>query len=125
MALADITLADGQGTPVNHTFTYVRSDANGRVVRSEMAAPAEEPLTLTHAHKDGKVSGKAIRSHLLRVDFTKLDSDGITPRLANIRLMADVDNAILSDALADDMAAYIRNWATSANVRTWLRGSVG
>lgn len=124
MALADITLNDGQGTPVAHTFTYV-TQRDGRVIRSDMAAPTEEPLTLSHAHSVRKVNGKAVRSHLLRVDKTKLDADGITQHLVNIRLMADVPNAVLSDALADDLAAYIRNWATSANVRAWLRDSVG
>lgn len=124
MALADITLNDGQGTPVAHTFTYV-SSKDGRVIRSDMSAPTEQPLILTHAHSERKVSGKTVRSHLLRVDKTVLDADGITQYPNNIRIMADVYNPVLSDALADDLAAYIRNWATSVNVRSWLRGSVG
>lgn len=124
MALADITLADGQGSPVNHTFTYIGTE-NGRVVRSEMAAPAEEPITLVHAHSQRKVGGKVLRSHLLRVNVTVLDDDGVTPYTANIRLASDVPDPIMSDALADDLAAYIRNWASSANVRAWLKGSVG
>lgn len=124
MAFADIVLNDGQVTPVSHTFTVI-STANGRVVRSDMAADPEKPLLLTHAHMDKTVGKVKVKSHLLRVDSTLLDADGITPQSANIRLMADVPNAILSDALADDLAAYIRNWATSANVRAWLKGSVG
>lgn len=124
MALADIVINDGQGTPVAHTFTYV-SSVNGKVVRSDFSAPVEEPLRFTHGHQSKTVSGKAVDSHLIRFDKTKLDSDGITPLMANIRLMCDVPRAVLSDALADDFAAYIRNWATSANVRAWLKGSVG
>lgn len=124
MALADITLADGQGTPVNHTFAYIGT-VNGRVVRSELAASPEEPLTLTQGHSEGVKNGVRIRSHLMRIDRTKLDSDGITPHVMNIRLMADIPNPVLSDAIADDLAAYIRNWASSANVRAWLKGSVG
>lgn len=125
MALADITLADGQSTPVNHTFTFVRSK-DGRTVRSDMAvADPEELLELTHAHADVTRAGKKVRTHLLRFDTTLLDTDGVTPYSANIRLAADVPNAILSDALADDFAAYVRNWATSANMRAWLKGSVG
>lgn len=124
MALADITLNDGQSTPVAHTFAYVSSE-NGRVKRTELAAPTEEPLALTMGHRESKSGKTVVRSHLLRVDKTKLDTDGITPHQANIRLMSDVPNPILSDALADDFAAYIRNWATSANVRAWLKGSVG
>lgn len=124
MALADITLADGQGTPVNHTFTYIGT-VNGRVVRSELAASPEEPLTLTFGHQEGLKNGVKVKSHLMRIDRTKLDSDGVTPHVMNVRLMADVPNPVFSDAVADDLAAYVRNWATSANVRAWLKGSVG
>lgn len=124
MALADITLNDGQGTPVAHTFAYVRGDGS-RVIRSDFAANPETPLTLTLGHQDQKRGGVNGKSHLLRIDKGVLDADGVTVHLPNIRLMSDVPNPVLSDALADDFAAYIRNWATSANVRAWLRGSVG
>lgn len=124
MALADITLADGQGTPANHVFTYISTQSN-RVIRSELAAPPEQPLLLTFAHSETKISGANGKSHLMRIDKTVLDTDGITQYKANIRLAADIPNSILTDGLADDLAAYIRNWATSANVRNWLRGSVG
>lgn len=124
MALADITLNDGQGTPVAHTFTYV-GGTNGRVLRSDFAAAAEAPITMTHGHQTRAVKGTSLDSHLLRIDVTKLDSDGVTPYKANIRLVADLPKAILSDALCDDLAAYIRNWASSANVRAWAKGSVG
>lgn len=124
MALNDITLADGQVSPVNHVFTYVSTQGN-RVIRSELAAPAEEPLLLSFAHSTTKIGGNSGKSHLMRIDSTLLDSDGVTPCVANIRLVADIPDRILSDALADDLAAYVRNWATSANVRAWLKGSVG
>jgi hypothetical protein len=123
MALADITLADGQTSPVNHTFAYVGT-VNNRIVRTELAAAPEEPISLTIAHSTGTKKGVTFRSHLLRVDTTILDTDEVTPHQANIRLMADVPNPVLTDALADDLAAYIRNWATSANVRAWLKMSV-
>lgn len=124
MALADITLNDGQGTPVAHVFTYTATK-DGRVIRTDMAAPTEEPLQMTYAHSERKVSGTTVKSHLVRFDKTKLDGDGITPHTANIRLMCDMPNPVLTDAQADDFAAFIRNWATAENVRAWLRGSVG
>lgn len=124
MALADITLNDGQGTPVAHVFAFVSTQGN-RVIRAELAAVPEEPLTMTQAHSEKKVGGVSVKSHLFRIDRTKLDSDGTTPYVANIRMMADVPAPIYSDAIADDFAAFVRNWATSANVRAWLRGSVG
>lgn len=124
MALADITINDGQTTPVAHTFTYIGT-TNGRVLRSDFAAAAETPLHMTHGHTSRVAKGVALDSHLLRFDRTALDADGVTPHKANIRLASDVPRAIVSDGLADDFAAYIRNWATSANVRAWLKGSVG
>lgn len=124
MALDNIILADGQGTPVNHTFTFTQN-VNGRVVRSDFSRTPEEPLTLSFAHSSKTVNKVKVTSHLTRIDVTELDSDGITAHTANIRLMADVPAPIHDDALADDLAAYIRNWATSANVRAWLKGSVG
>lgn len=124
MALADITINDGQGSPVAHTFTYVGT-VNGRVLRSDFAAAAETPLTMTHGHTSRSVSGTNLDSHLLRIDRTALDADGVTAHKANVRLCCDVPRAIVSDALADDFAAFIRNWASSANVRAWLKGSVG
>lgn len=124
MALADITLNDGQGTPVAHTFTFI-SATNNRIVRSDLAAAPETPLTFTIAHSENVRNGVKVRSHLARFDRTVMDGDGVTPYAANFRLMGDVPNPILSDSLADDFAAFIRNWATNANVRAWLRGSVG
>lgn len=124
MALADITLNDGQGTPVAHTFTYTGT-VNGRVIRNDFSAPAEEPLQMTHAHQTSKRAGVEVKSHLIKFDKTKLDSDGTTPYVADIRIAGDCPAQIYSDALADDFAAYVRNWATSANVRAWFRGSVG
>lgn len=124
MALADITLADGQGSPVNHTFAFVAQNGP-RVIRSELAAPMEEPILLTMSHGQRVAGGKTIKNHLFRIDVTVLDADGVTPYTANIRLAADVPSPIFSDALAADLAAYIRNWATANNVSAWLKGSVG
>lgn len=124
MALADITLNDGQGTPAAHVFTYVGT-VNNRIVRSEIAAAPETPQYLTHAHSESKRNGVTTKSHLLRIDKTVLDGDGITPHTANIRVMCDIPNPILSDALLADLAAYVRNWASAVNVQAWGRGSVG
>lgn len=124
MALADITIADGQSTPVNHVFSYTGTVSGNRVVRQELTAPVEEPITLSIAHQKVKRSGVAVTQHLLRIDRTLLDTDNVTAFSNNIRLAADIADKVLSDELADDLAAFIRNWATSVNVRAWLRGSV-
>lgn len=124
MALADITLNDGQGTPQAHTFTFVSSQ-NGKIVRSDLSRSPEIPLTMTHGHQTAVRKNVKTDSHLLRFDDAVLDADGVTAIVANIRIMADVPVSIYSDALADDFAAFIRNWASSANVRAWMRNSVG
>lgn len=124
MALADITLADGQGSPVDHVFTYT-STVNNRVIRSNLAADPEEPELLTLAHSDTKIAGAPSKSHLWRLDRAVLDSDGITIHRPNVRVMCDVPNAVLADALADDFSAFVRNAITQAFFRVFLRGSVG
>lgn len=124
MALADITLADGQASPVNHVFTYVATQG-ARVIRAELAAPPEQPQTFVMAHSEATRKGVKVKSHLARFDLTVLDSDGVTPHEVNIRVMADIPNAVLSDALVDNLSAFVRNWLSSANTRAWARGSVG
>lgn len=124
MAFADITLNDGAGSPVAHTFTVI-SNSNGRVVRSDFSAPAETPLTMTMAHTQNTRAGVKVKSHLVRFDIAVLDADGITVHTANVRICADVPNAICSDALADNLAAFTRNYASSANIRALLKDSVG
>lgn len=124
MALADITLNDGQGTPVAHTFAYVGSE-NGKYVRKDMARTPELPLSLTLGHTKAKVKGVVVDSHLFRIDNAILDGDAVTVRNASIRVIIDCDPAIYSDSLADDLAALTRNYFSSANTRLLMRGSVG
>lgn len=125
MALADVTLADGQSTPVNHVFSYVGTTNGSRVVRANLSATPEAPEHLSIDHKTVTKGGIQIDSHLVRVDLTVLDTDDAqTPYALNGRMMFDVPRRILSDAVADNLAAFLRNFATSANIRALLRGSV-
>lgn len=124
MALADITLADGQGTPVSHVFSYIATNGN-RVIRSDLSAGPETPLLLTIAHSVTTIKGAKGSSHLFRIDRTILDADGVTPLTANARIMIDCPYAIMSDALADDFAAFLRNWSTALTMRLHLKNSVG
>lgn len=124
MALDNVTLADGQGTPVNHVFTYVSSNG-GKVIRANLSAEPEVPELLTYAHNESVKGGVKYRSHLWRVDITILDADGITAHTGNIRVMADIPNPVLSDGLVDNMSAFVRNAFTQAFARAWARGSVG
>lgn len=125
MALADIVINDGQGTPVAHTFAYVTTD-NGRVVRKDMSRTPDLPLILTFGHNSVKRGGVTYDGHLVRIDNTILDADGVTPRYESIRIISEVDPKIYSDTLvADNQAAFTRNLLTSVFWRLFLRGSVG
>lgn len=123
MALADITIADGLTVPVNHTFVYI-DQTNGRVRRSNFGANPETPEYLTIAHQDNKRNGIPIGSHLWRFDSSALDADGITLLPFNCRIAADFPMAIYTDDRADIFAGLLRNWATNANIRAWLKRSV-
>lgn len=124
MALADIALADGQSSPVTHTFAYTTTD-NGKVVRRDLSRDPSLPLSLSLGHTKTKIKGVQCDSHLFRVDDAVLDADNVTSRYANIRVMIDCDPAIYSDGLADDLAAFVRNYFTGANTRLLMKGSVG
>lgn len=122
MALADISLADGQGSPVTHVFSF-QSAEKGRVIRTDLSKSPELPLDLTIGHQSAKKNGITVDSHLFRIDYAVLDGDNITIYRPNIRICGDVPVAIYSDALADDFAAFLRNWSTSANMRAFMRKS--
>jgi len=124
MALADIILADGQGTPQNHTFTYI-SQVNNRVVRSDLAAVPETPLLLTLGHVETTKAGVKVGSHLWRVDASYLDADNVTVYSANIRVMMDFPLPVLTDARIDDLSAFVRNAMTQTFTRAWAKKSVG
>lgn len=124
MALADITIADGQGTPVNHTFSYVGTVNGNRVVRSELTANPEQPISLTMAHSESKRGGVTTKSHMARFDVTILDTDG-SAHVANIRVMSDIPNPINSAALQANLLAYGKNFLSHALADDWLMGSVG
>lgn len=124
MALADITLADGQSTPVNHVFSFL-SAADGKVIRSDLAAPPEEPKILTIGHMVRKFGAYPGKGHLVRFDLSKLDADSVTVHTGNIRVMADIPDRILADAYAKDMAAFTRNILTEAFFLALVRGSSG
>lgn len=124
MALADITLNDGQGTPQAHTFTYTGT-VNNRIIRSNLSAAPETPENLSLAHSKSVKGGVTSQSHLWRIDLTVLDSDGVTPYNTNIRVMADIPNPVLTDALLSNLGAYVRNAFTDIFVKAWGKGSVG
>lgn len=124
MALNDITLNDGKGTPVAHTYTYVSTE-NGKVIRRDMTQSPETPWQMAIGHSARKVQGINVDSHVIRFDISILDADGVTVHNANFRLVGEVPRPVASDALADDFAALVRNYASSANMRAILKGSVG
>lgn len=125
MALADIILIDSQVSPVSHTFSYVGTDAGGRVIRKDLTRTPDLPLLLTLGHKTQKLGGVIVDSHMGRIDNSLMDADGVTVRKCNFRFNSDMDPAIFTDALSDDMTAMLVSLLTEAFVRSFHRGSVG
>lgn len=125
MALADITINDGQASPVAQTFSFVGTDKSGRVVRRNLARSPDLPQTLTIGHQSQKQNGVATDAHLWKLDDARMDADGVTVRYAGVTLTVRCDPNIYSDALADDQAAFVRNYFTAANMRLLMKGSVG
>lgn len=124
MALADLTINDGQGTPIAHVFTYIGTDQQGRILRKDFARSTDLPLTMVVGHKKSTAKGISVDSHLVRFDDARMDADGVTVRFGNCRIMIDCDPDIASDAIAADYAAFIRNFATEANIKLLMKGSV-
>lgn len=126
MALADITLNDGQSTPAAHTFEFVTFDKQGRVIRKDVGRTPDLPLLLTLGHQVQRgANGKPVEAHVVKFDDARLDADGVTVRTAGVTITFRVDPNIYSDELADDHAALCRNLLTSTFVRALMRGSVG
>jgi len=123
MALADITLVDSEATPVSHVMKYV-SQQSGKTIRADFEASVEAPILFTIGHQSRKVNGKTLQSHLARLDWTILDADGITPYANNMRMMCDIFDPVLSDALADNLVTSLVSFMTEANIRLLVRGSV-
>lgn len=125
MALADIVVNDSQATPVSHTFTFYAYDKQGRVVRQDLSRTPDLPLILTIGHKKIKVDGVMVDAHLVDLTNSIMDADGTTVRKVRYRTIAEIDPAIYSDALSDDMITMLHNVLTEAFTRSWARGSVG
>lgn len=124
MALADISIADGQGSPVTHVFSYIGSDKQGRIVRKDLTRTPDLPLLLTIGHQTQRQAGVTVDAHLVKIADSRMDADGVTVRYADVAVTCRVDPDIYTDGLADDFAAYLRNFFSSANMRLIMKGAV-
>lgn len=125
MALADIVVNDSQSTPVAHTYTFISYDKNGRVVRGDLSRTPDLPLTLTVGHKKIKKNGVLVDAHVVDLSNALIDADGITVRNITYRCTAEIDPAVYTDAISDDMITMLHNVMTEVFTRAWARGSAG
>lgn len=123
MALADIIVNDGASTPVAHTFTYITTQS-GRVVRNDNSAAVNLPLTMTISHGERMLKGKKVKTHMVRFDQITIDADGVEWPNSS-RIVFEISDPTFTDALIDNLAAFQRNYNSSANARLLARGSVG
>lgn len=123
MALADITLNDGAASPVAHTFAYVGTDPQGRVLRRDMSQSPETPLELAVGHREITEKGVKKDERSLRFTIHVADTDGVVypvPGTVTFR----VPRAVASDTLSKNFFAYIRNACTEARALVFFKGGV-
>lgn len=124
MALADITLADSQSTPVNHVMAYVGTE-NGLAVRKNLSASLDTPEQYAIGSRDAKANGVPVKTCLRKLTLGRLDADGVTTRYASIREIIEVDPKIHTDALIEDLVTMFRADGTEARCVSYIKGSVG
>ncbi len=111
---ASLVLADGQSTPVNHTFTPIRVDgSNATFVDRSSGIQAGYPI-LTSTFRD-PVAKSRINKIGVRLSVPVLDTSGTVPVVA---FRNDIDAQFMMHELSTraqraDSLAYFRNYVNS------------
>lgn len=123
MALtSNVSINDGQATPVSHTFaaTVVATDGTTRI---DQVSTLVEPVLFVIKHS---VSGKAPNltdRTLVQFSTTKKDTLGVAQVLNSNFTIAAPRNAVITRAMINDHIAFIKNFlSVTANVDAILRG---
>lgn len=127
-AIAALTLADGQTTPVNHTFSPVNIDANGVARwadRSGGVALGYPAITFsikapTKTQRSYKVNAKVVTPVLEQTSASTATGIQPAPTLA-YNLLANVEFVLPERstlAQRKDLLAYLKNYLANAAVIT-------
>lgn len=114
MAFAnDVVIADS--VPANQTYSLISMNA-GRSLRSNAARPVNEPAVLTISHESIKKTSKNHYRHLVRLDLTELDADGVTPYTGYVYCVIGCDDRVISESHLQDLVIQLKNFLSSGNV---------
>lgn len=130
-AIANVVLADGQGTPVNHTFAPAKTQADSALLEDRAAGiyVGFNKLSLTLVRPNGAANGSRNLKLSMKIETPKLEVvsnntvTGIAPApTVSYRPTAELiftfpERCSLQDR--KDLQAYVKNWlshsfATSA-----------
>ncbi len=120
-SIANLTIADGAATPVNHTFSVVNVDASKAYWAEKTAGIAIGYIRMTHEVRQPKTDSAAQRVILGYEQPTTAVVDGVTKR---VRLSsAQVTFNFAQDATDQekkDLVAYVTNSLSNATVKPTL-----
>jgi hypothetical protein len=107
----DVVLT-GDVAPTSRTYAF-NSMEGGRSIRKNALAPLGEPETLTVAHTATKRGTQSVDRHLVRIDLTKSDVNGVLA-VGSVQVVLEVPRVILTAAQIKDMWLRVVNlFATS------------
>lgn len=115
----DVVIADA--IPVNQTYSLISMNAS-KSVRSNPAKPVSEPCILTISHETIKKASKKHLRHLVRIDMSKLGTDGVTPFGAYAYLVLGHDDQIITETMLQDLIVQLKNFLVTANVTKLVHG---
>lgn len=123
-AFSTITLADGQSTPANHTFTPV-SLSEGLAVWNDRAKSVqlEQPYITAKTTRGRSQAAMTRQTFTLNVpSFNSVEGKLVNTVGARIEILLPGNS---SQAQRDDIAAYVKNFASSSTFSAMVKNMEG
>lgn len=119
-----LTLADGQSTPINHTFTPV-SLTGGIGVWNDRSKSVllEQPYVTAKTSKPSNASGLLRQQFTLNVPlYSAVDGKQLNNVGATVEVRIPANS---TQAQRDDIAAYVKNFAASTVFSSMVKNGEG
>jgi len=113
----NVVIADS--VPANQTYSLISMNS-GKSVRSNAARPVAEPCILTISHEAIKKATKTHYRHLVRIDLTELDVDGVTSFGGYVYIVIGNDSLVITENNIQDLVVQMKNFLTTSNVTKLL-----
>lgn len=117
-------LTFNNSVPAAVTYSFI-SSAGGKTIRKDSTRPIEEPAVMTVSHETAGKGTSAVDRHLVRLDLTELDGDGVTAATGSVHVVLTVPRKIITAAIIQDLVVQMKNYLTSGNVTKILNGEPG